>query len=145
MEKNQLIVAAVVGVVVLVGGVWFLSQRNNPAPVQTQNVTSSPQVGNSSSSATQTNVKEVTVSGSNFKFDPAEIRVKAGDKVKITFKNNGGIHDLRIDGLNVATKRLDSGESEAIEFTANKIGTFEYYCSVANHKAMGMVGKLIVE
>ena len=34
---------------------------------------------------------------------------------------------------------------EVLEFTADKAGSFEYYCSVGEHKAMGMVGTLKVE
>ena len=32
-----------------------------------------------------------------------------------------------------------------VEFTVDKTGTFEYYCSVGQHRANGMVGNLIVE
>jgi plastocyanin len=35
--------------------------------------------------------------------------------------------------------------STFIEFVANKKGKFEYYCSVGEHRAMGMKGNLVVE
>ena len=50
-------------------------------------------------------VKEFTVSGQNFSFEPSSITVKKGDKVKITFKNTQGFHDFRIDELGVATNK----------------------------------------
>ena len=31
------------------------------------------------------------------------------------------------------------------EFTADKVGSFEYYCSVGSHRSMGMKGVLKVE
>lgn len=93
----------------------------------------------------QENIKEFEVSGANFMFNPAEIKVKQNDQVKITFKNIEGFHDLVLDDFNVATSQLAANQEEAISFTANKTGTFEYYCSVGNHRQMGMVGKLIVE
>jgi len=37
------------------------------------------------------------------------------------------------------------GTPTSVTFVADKTGTFEYYCSVGNHRAQGMVGKLIVE
>lgn len=89
--------------------------------------------------------KEFNISGANFSFTPNEIKVKKGDTVKINFTNQGGTHDLVIDEFNVRTKLVQSGESDTVEFVADKAGTFEFYCSVANHRAMGMVGKLIVE
>lgn len=96
-------------------------------------------------SAMMEDVKTFTVGGSNFSFDVQEIRVKEGDKVKITLVNNGGFHDLVIDEFNVATSQIQAGQTSSIEFVANKKGTFEYYCSVGAHRQQGMVGKLIVE
>ncbi|MEY4731380.1 MAG: hypothetical protein RL681_326, partial [Candidatus Parcubacteria bacterium] len=46
--------------------------------------------------------------------------------------------------FNAATKVLTDGQSETIEFVANKAGTFEYYCSVGSHRQMGMKGTLTV-
>jgi plastocyanin len=90
-------------------------------------------------------VKEIAVTGANFSFSPAEMRVKLGDTVRITFTNAEGFHDLVIDEFGVATKQLKAGGVETVEFVASKTGTFESYCSVGSHRAMGMVGKLIVE
>jgi plastocyanin len=78
-------------------------------------------------------------------FDPATITVNKGDKVKITFKNSGGMHDWKIDELSIATKKIKTGEEEVLEFTADKVGTFEYYCSVGDHRAKGMKGTLVVK
>lgn len=89
--------------------------------------------------------KEFIVTGKNFSFAPNVITVKKGDKVKITFKNNAGFHDFKIDEFGVATKQSKSPSEEILEFTANKIGIFEYYCSVGSHRSMGMKGTLKVE
>lgn len=90
-------------------------------------------------------VKEFTVMGDNFSYNPKTITVKKGDKVKITFKNTEGFHDFKIDEYGIATKQVNAPNTEVLEFTADKIGTFEYYCSVGSHRAMGMVGTLVVE
>jgi cytochrome c oxidase subunit 2 len=90
-------------------------------------------------------VKEFTITGQNFSFAPAVITVKKGDKVKITFKNAEGFHDFKIDEFNVATKQIQGGGEDTVEFTADKTGTFEYYCSVGKHRQMGMKGQLIVQ
>jgi nitrosocyanin len=91
------------------------------------------------------NVKEFSISAKPFSFTPATMTVKKGDKVKITLTDKEGMHDLVIDEFNVKTKVLSAGETDTVEFTADKAGTYEYYCSVSNHRAMGMVGKLIVQ
>lgn len=91
-------------------------------------------------------VVEFTVAGSNFKFSPAEMRVKQGDIVRVTLTNDDTMsHDWRLDEFNAATKVIKSGERDTIEFVAEQAGEYEYYCSVGRHRQMGMVGKLIVE
>ncbi len=90
-------------------------------------------------------VVDVTVVGTNMAFDLKEIRVKKGDKVRVTFKNEEGFHDWVLDEFNVKTKQIGAGQEEVVEFTADKTGTFEYYCSVGKHREMGMVGTIIVE
>ena len=90
-------------------------------------------------------VKEFVVEGSPFKFLLAEMRVKKGDTVRVTFKNIKGTHDWVLDEFDARTNQIGEGEEEEIEFTADKVGTFEYYCSVGDHRARGMAGELIVE
>lgn len=89
-------------------------------------------------------VKTFTVTGKNFSFSPSTLTVKKGDTVKITFSNSGGIHDFVIDEFNVQTSRINGGQSQTVEFIANKAGSFEYYCSVGTHRQMGMRGTLTV-
>jgi len=89
--------------------------------------------------------KTFDVKGLNYSYDIKEIRVKLNDKVKINFTNTEGMHDFRIDELGVKTNVIKAGQTESAEFVANKTGTFEYYCSVGQHRANGMWGKIIVE
>ena len=90
-------------------------------------------------------VKEFDISGTNFQFSIKEIRVKKGDKVKINFTSSSGFHDWVVDEFGAATERVAEGNSSSVEFIAGQSGNYEYYCSVGNHRAQGMVGKLVVE
>lgn len=98
-----------------------------------------------SSSSAKKRVREFTVEGTKYTFTPNQIKVKVGDMVKINFMNKDGTHDFVIDKLSVKSKTLNMGESEMLEFSVTEKGTFEFYCSVGNHKAMGMKGSLVVE
>ena len=91
------------------------------------------------------NTKAFTVTGSNFSFDVKEMKVKKGDTVKVTFKNEEGFHDWKFDEFKAATKQIGEGKEDTVTFVADKVGTFEYYCSVGQHRKNGMVGKFIVE
>lgn len=152
MNRN---IGIIVIVAIVLVGVFVLVRRpvNNTSTTQPQPTaeikaqsTATPAASPSGAIKEETGaVKEFTVTGSNFVFDPAEIRVKEGDTVKINFKNSGGFHDWKIDEFNATTKVISSGQTDTVQFVADKKGTFEYYCSVGNHRAMGMKGNLIVE
>lgn len=90
-------------------------------------------------------LKEFAVEAKKFEFSVKEIRVKKGDFVRINLKSADGFHDWVVDAFNAATKQINTGDSSFVGFKADKIGTFEFYCSVGTHRQMGMVGKLIVE
>lgn len=90
-------------------------------------------------------VHDFTITGKNISYDLKEMKVKKGDKVRVTFKNAEGFHDWKLEGYNVGTKQMPAGQSETVEFTADKVGTFEFYCSVGKHRQMGMKGNFIVE
>ncbi|KKS22075.1 MAG: Plastocyanin, partial [Candidatus Roizmanbacteria bacterium GW2011_GWC2_41_7] len=55
------------------------------------------------------------------------------------------MHDFNLDEFNVDGTVVKEGESTMVEFVADQAGDFEYYCSVGQHRANGMVGTLTVE
>lgn len=85
-----------------------------------------------------------TVTGGNFYFEPQTLTANKGDKIKIVFNNVEGTHDWVLDEFQAETDIIQTGQTAIVEFTADESGIFEYYCSIGNHKAMGMVGTLIV-
>ena len=92
-------------------------------------------------------VKSVTIdlTGENFRFSQDEIRVKKWQEVTINFASTGGFHDWVVDEFDAATSKVSEWETTSVTFTADTVGEFEYYCSVGNHRAEWMIGKLIVE
>ena len=102
------------------------------------------------SSGSSSQAAAVTVSMKNFRFDPAEIRVKAGQKV--IFKNDDVIQhnvvqatvDKGLTGpFGFESPRLAAGESW--EFTFNERGEYPILCNVDGHHLAGMTAKVIVE
>lgn len=154
MNKTAIILFVLV--LVVLGGVFLTNKKTN---VESPVVDNSKEMGdmkdvkptpvpsgyNTPISNTTAPVKEFTVEGKNFSFSLKEIKVNKGDLVKINFKNTQGFHDFVIDEFKVATKQFQSPGEEKVEFIADKVGSFEYYCSVGSHRAMGMWGTLIVE
>ncbi len=154
--KNVYIIIIVL-IVLIGGGLLIMGQGNKvEAPEMTnENIRETENITIEENEGTNVEVdisgdmigglKEFTVSGKNFSFTPSTITVDQGDRVKITFKNTGGFHDFVINGYGVATKQAQAPFEEVLEFTADKAGSFEYYCSVGSHRAMGMKGILVVQ
>src|SRR5438876_4399092 len=126
MSKSMIImVSGAFIILIVVIGALLLAKGGSKAPT----ITSSP-----APSANPTNsaniIKEFTVEGGDFFFNPNQIKVKKGDTVKITFNNSNGMHDFVIHEFNVRTKIIKNGETTTVQFAAAKSGSFKYYCSV---------------
>ncbi|OHB10015.1 MAG: hypothetical protein A3G05_01850 [Candidatus Zambryskibacteria bacterium RIFCSPLOWO2_12_FULL_45_14] len=131
---NNKLALSVVIVLILGGFLFFMNRGEAPTEIEEVRETNT----------TTVSVKEFTIDAAPYSFTPNTISVNLGDTVKITLKNTKGTHDLKIDEFGVATRTLNVGEEQTITFVADKSGTFEYYCSIGNHRAMGMVGALTV-
>ena len=147
--KNTYIVIGVLAVL-LGGALIFGMQKNAEAPTSPMPQVPGTQAVSTSTTVTTTTVttpavKEFTISGKNFSFTPSLITVNKGDRVKITFVNSSGFHDFKIDEYGIAAPQKQSPSTSVLEFTADKAGSFEYYCSVGSHRAQGMKGTLIVK
>ena len=88
---------------------------------------------------TQSDIKEFTVKAFRFGYSPDTITVNKGDKVKINIQNTDVLHGIRIPELNLKGNDL-------IEFTADKTGEFDWYCTnMCGEGHKKMKGKLIVK
>jgi nitrite reductase (NO-forming) len=71
-----------------------------------------------------------------------KLKAKVGDTVEITISSGEGAqHDIVIPDLNVASAKFDSTTGATkVRFKVTKAGTFEYYCTIAGHRQIGMEG-----
>ena len=118
----------------------------SPMPSQTMKATGTmSETTTPATSEAMTDEQTIKMTAGSFYYNPKQITVKKGQKVKIEFSAVDMMHNFNIDELNVHGETTKSGDTTTIEFTADKVGSFEYYCSVANHRKMGQVGTLIVQ
>ena len=78
-------------------------------------------------------VKEFTVVSKKLEwaFEPEEITVEQGDRVKVKVINEDNFdHGFAIDAFGIS-QRLPANGSIDAEFVASKSGTFQFYCSVS--------------
>lgn len=93
----------------------------------------------------QTAVNEIKVTAKKYEFEPAVIKVKQGDHVRLVITALDHDHGFKLDALNIDLL-LRKGEATTVEFTADKAGAYPFECSHfcgLGHKRMK--GQLAVE
>ena len=129
------------GIVVLVGVILVVTFGGREgAPRQV----SAPQnVG--SGSVSQGEVVEVSMTARQFAFEPAVVRVKQGQTVRLKVKSVDVAHGIAIPDFGI-NEVLEPNKEVVIEFRADKKGSFPFLCSVfcgAGHSQMR--GQIVVE
>lgn len=151
---NPLVIVGIIAVVAI-GGFVFMSGKGTDSmkndesiePSQAAGIQTAPDVQTVPDATAAGGMEEqtITIEAGGFYYKPAEIRIKKGQKVKIVMNSVDMMHDFNIDELEVKMPIVKSGETGTVEFTPDTVGTFEYYCSVGQHREKGQVGTLIVE
>ena len=72
-------------------------------------------------------VIEVTVR--RFTFEPSNVEVTEGERVRLLVRSADGVHGLRIKKFRVNKMVPRGGEPVAIDFVASAPGTYEILCS----------------
>ncbi len=124
------------------------SSVEKPATTPTEASPASPESSSPSSENTaSSSLREIAIEAYNFGWEPTEIRVKKGDRVKLLLSSREGTHGFGLRDFDIEVGPFAPGMSpEAVEFVADKTGSFEFRCNVpcgAGHR--DMKGKFIVE
>ena len=139
-----------VGATVLLAGLLTLtgcgaSDEDSSSPAASSSPTSSSSAPSSSSEApssapAETGTTAATASLVDFEIELSETEMAAGEYEFEVTNDGDASHDLVIerDGEDVAaTQVLSSGGSETLAVTLEP-GEYVFYCSVGNHRGMGM-------
>ncbi len=115
---------------------------------------------------------EVTINvveGRTWTYEPATLEVPVGQRVRLTYVNDGlAEHDLEIPGLpasnveregivahdvslegghhddDVVAAHAMPGTTAVVLFTPTQSGEYDFYCTLPGHREAGMVGRIIV-
>lgn len=93
----------------------------------------------------ETSLHEINVVARQFEFEPSEIRVEKGDRIRMTLTSEDVTHGFNLPQFGVS-KTIKPGEETTVEFVADTQGEFNFRCNVycgAGHSEMD--GVLIVE
>jgi nitrous oxide reductase len=158
METKNLLIG--LGVLVLIGvGAWFIMEKDVATTDSQIPVDSAmPAQGSETSemvvapedtliTSESVSVKEFTMTAYYDQkgkwFSLSEMAVKKGDTVWVKITNTAGMHDFTIDEMGIK-KELPLNEEVVVEFVADKVGDFVYYCSMPGHREGGQWGTLRV-
>ncbi|MEK7519502.1 MAG: cupredoxin domain-containing protein [Patescibacteria group bacterium] len=143
--KNKILIVAILAVVI---GGYFLFGNIFQSPSSKENNIEDFTVEQLKPSEQKEipQVREISVSGDEFSFNPSSIQLESGERIKLVFTNVGKApHDLKIEELGIGTEIIRSGQTDTIEFQAPKSGKYTFFCSVAGHREAGMEGNLEVK
>ncbi|HJL88853.1 MAG TPA: plastocyanin/azurin family copper-binding protein [Acidimicrobiales bacterium] len=116
--------------------------------------------GATSDSAAPSSSSTISVEGTEFKFAPADVSVKAGQAVTVTFDNLGAVDhewavlregtqikaetDFKESMVLLEVEAIPAGTSATQTFTFDKAGRYQIICALPGHFAAGMKGTLTV-
>jgi hypothetical protein len=88
--------------------------------------------------------REITITAGDFRFTPTRIDAVQDDLVRVTLVSNDIAHSFNIDEYRIA-RRVPAGGRTLIEFRADRVGTFPFYCNLTSEPGHdGMRGQLVV-
>lgn len=157
-QNSKMIIIGVVVVLAIIGGYLFMKNGSSQQMETTEDTTGTEQSANDvveesdvesmeagDDSESMMEVRVIEVEAGSFYYKPDVMKVKKGETVRIVMKSVSMMHNFNIDELGVKIPVTQDGDTATVEFVADKAGTFEYYCSVGNHRAQGQVGMITVE
>ncbi len=146
MNTKYILIGGLV-IIILLGAVAFVlsSQKNNPAPITSEQQSQTQESQESSPTPTPGREETVEVSLTSSGFSPKEITIAKGTKV-VWVNNSGktatvnsGPHPVHTSYQPLNLGNFNDGQN--LEVTFNETGTFKYH----NHLNASQTGSVTVE
>jgi len=126
-------------------GSFEFPSADAPIKIDDQIVLQSFTVTNISDLTTENNAVIINLTAKNWQFIPDTIQVKQGDNVELQIHSVDVTHGFSIAEYDIKAD-IKPNETTTVKFTADKKGTFSFFCSVfCGEGHRDMKGSLIVE
>jgi heme/copper-type cytochrome/quinol oxidase subunit 2 len=88
--------------------------------------------------------RDFTITAKNYAFSPDRIEVARDERVHLTIEGADQVHSFAMDEFRIA-RRIPLGASAVVDFRADRVGSFTYYCNIsADPGCKAMRGTLVV-
>lgn len=156
MNKKYIIIGIfavlAIGALLMLRNPGISSVQNSAAELQTGQIAAtspSPAMSGSEQTVTPPAIsleadQTIPMDAGAFYYSVKQINAKKGERIKIIMTAVDMMHNFYIDELNVKSDTVKSGETTTFEFVAERVGTFEFYCNVGQHRQNGQVGKITI-
>lgn len=102
-----------------------------PEESAAQEVVAGPTPVNETAPATAPEIMEVRIEAYEWGFEPSQITIPYGTRVRLLATSREGEHGISIPDLDIRTGTFGPGETKMVEFTADTKGTFRFRCNVS--------------
>jgi plastocyanin len=87
-------------------------------------------------------VEEIELVASNAGFQPALLRLRRGDPVRLKLRTQDGEHCFAVDAFRIE-KRVVPGRATSVDLTPDRAGEFPFYCCLEPENAK-LRGRIVV-
>jgi Cu+-exporting ATPase len=89
--------------------------------------------------------QRAAITAKDFRFQPADLTVRAGEWVVVEFTNRDAVvHDWMVAGIPNVDAPARPGQTSRLRFVLDEPGAYTVMCSIPGHAEAGMVGTLVV-
>jgi cytochrome c oxidase subunit 2 len=85
--------------------------------------------GPSTAASQEPEPRTISIVARRYAFEPAEIEVVAGERVRLVIRSGDGLHGFAIRRFRIQEEIRRGGDPVTVEFTADEPGRFPILCS----------------
>jgi uncharacterized cupredoxin-like copper-binding protein len=108
---------------------------------------SASEAGSETSSSGGSVIKTITISETEYKLTPSDVKLDKSGTYEFRVVNKGSItHALEVEGsgLEEESEDVDAGKSTTFKVTFKGDSSYEMYCPIDGHRDQGMEGEITI-
>src|SRR5689334_7416881 len=92
-------------------------------------IPATPAAPRASAAAWADEPRVIEIVAKRFAFEPAEIQVTVGERVRLVLRTADGLHGLELEKFKINKEIPRGNKAVTVDFTASEAGSFPFFCS----------------